>query len=43
MVEQSCLTCKRREECPKAEHFENYYIPGCSEYEPEGEDETLDR
>lgn len=43
MVEQSCLTCKHKEECPKAEHFENYYIPGCSEYESEEDNETLDR
>lgn len=44
MIEQSCLTCKHKKECPKAKHFENYTIPGCSDYEKEEkEDETLGR
>ena len=41
MVEQSCLTCKHRKECPKAEHFEDYYLDGCSEYEEDDDNEVL--
>ena len=42
MVDQSCLTCKKQNECPKAGNFENYYLDGCSEHEDkENDDEVL--